>query len=121
MFIVCEYIPGGDLTNLIRNCVSLDLSDIKFYAAEVVAAISILHEQTIIYRDLKPENILLDEEGHIKLIDFGFAKKIGRKKKTHTNCGTAGYMAPEILRKAGHSYEADIWGIGILICELIGG
>ena len=72
---------------------------VKFYAAEILVALEMLHSHNIIYRDLKPENIMIDKEGHIKLIDFGFAKRLSssNKYRTFTNCGTIGYTAPEIL------------------------
>ena len=73
---------------------------------------------------MKPENILIDSEGHVKLIDFGFGKimKDIYSGKTYTNCGTPGYCAPEVMiPSVGHTYKADIWSIGILICEMIGG
>ena len=71
----------------------------KFYAAEIIVALELLHKQNIIYRDLKPENVMIDKEGHIKLIDFGFAKKLHQSNKfrTYTNCGTLGYTSPELL------------------------
>lgn len=77
----------------------------------------------ILYRDLKPENILIDAEGHVKLIDFGFAKQMSnfQKDRAYTNCGTPGYVAPEVLTGQGYNYKADIWSLGILICEMIGG
>lgn len=72
---------------------------------------------------MKPENVVVDKDGHIKLIDFGFAKRLSSTKKhrTNTNCGTLGYTAPEVLlgSSLGYSYEADIWSYGILLCELI--
>jgi serine/threonine protein kinase len=76
---------------------------------------------------LKPENVVIDTYGHIKLIDFGFAKRLSGSSnakhnyKTHTNCGTLGYTAPEVLLNLGSSFEADIWSYGILLCELISG
>lgn len=97
--------------------------DTRFYLAEVVLAVESLHTMNIIYRDLKPENILIDKDGHVSLIDFGFAKQMkNTKTRTFTNCGTPGYCAPEVmLPNNGHTYRADIWSIGILICEMIGG
>ena len=102
---------------------SLTLEDSIFYLAEVLVAIQQLHERNIIYRDLKPENILLDKHGHIKLIDFGFAKQVNNLKshKARTNCGTPAYAAPEVVIGTGYGYKADIWSFGILICELLGG
>lgn len=96
----------------------------RFYLAEIVLAVEQLHLQGIIYRDLKPQNILIDDNGHVKIIDFGFAKKMKNIKtdRSYTNCGTPGYCAPEVmLADVGHTYKADIWSIGILICEMIGG
>ena len=98
--------------------------DTKFYVAEIVLAVESLHQLGILYRDLKPENVLLDKERHIKLIDFGFAKNTDdiQNEKTYTSCGTPGYCAPEVMMATvGHTYKADIWSIGILICEMIGG
>ena len=81
----------------------------------------------MVYRDLKPENVVLDVNGHIKIIDFGFAKRLNSSSnpkhhyRTHTNCGTVGYTAPEVLMNLGASFEADIWSYGILVCEMLSG
>lgn len=101
----------------------LSESAIKFYLAEIVLAIEDLHKNNIIYRDLKPENILIDADGHIRLIDFGFAKMLKdiKKDRAKTNCGTPGYAAPEVMMGIEYNYKVDIWSIGILICELVGG
>lgn len=84
-----------------------------------------LHANKIVYRDLKPDNVVIDKDGHVKLIDFGFAKQVHSKNKfrTFTNCGTLGYTAPEVLLNVnqGYSFQADIWSFGIFICELISG
>lgn len=66
--------------------------------AEVAIALAYLHSKQIVYRDLKPENILIDKDGHVKLVDFGFAKKI-EKNHTLTVCGTPGYLAPEQMAR----------------------
>jgi len=82
-----------------------------------------LHSHRIIYRDLKPENIMLEfTSGHIKLVDFGFAKRLKPyMNKTMTNCGTPAYISPEVLRGGGYSFEVDIWSFGQLIVEIISG
>ena len=84
-----------------------------------------LYGKNIVYRDLKPENVMLDDEGHIKLIDFGFAKKLSSKNgyRTTTNCGTVGYTAPELLISAesGYSFSVDIWGWAVLMVEILTG
>lgn len=74
----------------------------------------------VAYRDLKPENILIDAEGHLKLVDFGFAKKI-QNQETYTLCGTPEYLAPEVIRNTGHGCAVDWWALGILIYEFLVG
>ncbi|CAB4044963.1 cGMP-dependent kinase 1-like isoform X2, partial [Paramuricea clavata] len=93
----------------------------RFYVASVVEAFSYLHGRGIVYRDLKPENMLLDSHGFAKLVDFGFAKKIGFSNKTWTFCGTPEYVPPEIILNKGHDFSADYWSLGILIFELVTG
>ncbi len=80
------------------------------------------------FRDLKPENILLDCNGHVRLIDFGFSKILqSGQDRVKTVCGTPGYAAPEIILQSynnGSGYDgkkADVWSIGALLCEMIGG
>lgn len=74
LFMVMDYIEGGELFSLLRKSQRFPNPVAKFYAAEVTLAVEYLHSHDIIYRDLKPENILLDRNGHIKITDFGFAK-----------------------------------------------
>lgn len=76
LYMLMEFVPGGELFSYLRNRGRFSSSTGLFYSAEIVCAIEYLHSREIVYRDLKPENILLDREGHIKLTDFGFAKKL---------------------------------------------
>lgn len=102
---VFEYLPGQDLFWVLSNEHNLNLKEqgrkpwVTFYAAELIVVLDWLHKQNIVYRDLKPENVMIDEEGHVKLIDFGFAKKLSAPSgRTFTNCGTIGYVAPEVIK-----------------------
>ncbi|MGH0176026.1 UNVERIFIED_CONTAM: hypothetical protein FKN15_024447 [Acipenser sinensis] len=76
LYMLMDYVPGGELFSYLRNMGRFNNSTGLFYSAEIVCAIEYLHSKEIVYRDLKPENILLDRDGHIRLTDFGFAKKL---------------------------------------------
>ena len=121
LFMVLEYVAGGELFTLLANqptgCLSSE--DAKFYGAGVIAGLGALHEKYILYRDLKPENMLIDSEGFIKIIDLGFAKVV--KDRTYTLCGTPEYLAPELVLGKGHGKGVDYWAVGVLIYEMLCG
>jgi len=119
LYLVLEYVCGGEFFTHLRNVGRLANDTARFYAAEVLLAFEYLHSRDIIYRDLKPENLLLDSRGHIKIADFGFAKKI--EYRTYTLCGTPDYLAPEIILNKGHGKAVDWWAFGILIFEMLAG
>lgn len=133
-----EYVVGGELFTHLRRAGRFTNDMTRFYASEIVLAIEYLHSKDIIYRDLKPENLLIDHQGHIKITDFGFAKKVVdrysyKKEKenkgsyslimvrTWTLCGTPEYLAPEIIQSKGHGKAVDWWALGILIFEMLAG
>ena len=119
LFMVMDYIEGGELFSLLRKSQRFPNPVAKFYSAEVILALEYLHSHNIIYRDLKPENILLDRNGHIKLTDFGFAKEV--KTVTWTLCGTPDYIAPEVITTKPYNKSVDWWSLGILIFEMLAG
>lgn len=76
LYMLLEYVVGGELFTHLRRAGRFTNDMTRFYASEIVLAIEYLHSKDIIYRDLKPENLLIDHQGHIKITDFGFAKKV---------------------------------------------
>jgi protein kinase X len=119
LYIVLEYVQGGELFTYLRTVQSLRNEDAIFYSAQVILMFEYLHSKNIVYRDLKPENLLIDAQGYLKLTDFGFAKVI--EGRTYTLCGTPEYLAPEILLQKGHGKPVDWWCLGILIYEMLVG
>ena len=133
LFLLLEFIQGGELWTYMyerrdtyrRNALGgLAMPAIKFICANVLLAFKFMHDRGIAYRDLKPENLMIDTMGFVKLVDFGFAKRIpyfkdGKKKdKTFTLCGTPEYLAPEIVMSKGYDKSVDCWAFGCLLYEL---
>jgi serine/threonine protein kinase len=120
LYLLLEFIPGGELFNYIRRSGKLSTEISRIYSAEIILALEHLHSKKILYRDLKPENILIDETGHVKLTDFGFSKFVPTDR-TMSMCGTPEYIAPEIILNNGHGKAVDWWSLGILIFEMLAG
>ncbi|MCJ1276692.1 serine/threonine protein kinase, AGC [Puttea exsequens] len=121
LYMLLDYCPGGEVFTYLRRARNFDEDTARFYVAEMVLCFEFLHDdQGIAYRDLKPENLLIDAEGHLKLVDFGFAKRI-TTRETYTLCGTPEYLAPEVIRNSGHGTAVDWWALGILLFEFLVG
>lgn len=100
----------------------LDELTAKFYLAEIILGINHLHQHNILYRDLKPENISLDDEGHVKLIDFGLSKQgLVQDFVAMSFCGSPAYLSPELIRGEGATKATDIYTIGTILYEMLTG
>lgn len=119
VYLLLEYIVGGEFFSHLRKVGRLENDAAAFYAAQIGAIFEYCHSKNVIYRDLKPENILINIDGYLKLTDFGFAKVI--EHRTYTLCGTPEYIAPEVLLNKGHGKPVDWWTLGILMYEMIVG
>lgn len=119
LYFLVELALGGELFTYLRRKERFDEQLARFYIASVVLVFQHMHSKSIAYRDLKPENILLDNDGFMKLADFGLAKLV--TDRTWTLCGTPDYLAPEIILSKGHDKAVDYWALGILMYELIAG
>ena len=109
-----ELIQIGELFTLLRT----KKTKAKFYITHIITIFEYLHSKNIIYLDLKPENILINENGYLNLTDFGFPKYLDNEK-TYTLCGTAEYLAPEIILNKGYEKAVDWRMMGILLYEML--
>ena len=119
LYFLLEYCENRDLFSLLIRRKKLKEVEVIYYITNLIKAIKYLHEQRIVHRDIKPENIFLTDKLEVKLGDFGIAKKLSENEIMTNENGTDGYMAPEIFKENGYSFEVDVWAIGIIIYQLI--
>jgi protein kinase X len=121
LYMMMEYVDGGELYRLIQKEGKLNIPLARFYAAQMVLCFEYLHSKNFIYRDLKPENVLVHQSGYLKLSDFGFIKQLKNNERTYTICGTPEYLAPEIIMNKGHGKPVDWYTLGVFLFEMLSG
>lgn len=131
IFIVLDLVTGGELFDKIVKAGRLSEEQALFYFKQLVEGVSYCHKSGVCHRDLKPENLLLDENGNLKISDFGLSSLYvgdadgdgtSRTQILHTTCGTPNYVAPEVLADQGYDgKKADVWSIGVILYVLLAG
>ncbi|KAL1194984.1 CBL-interacting serine/threonine-protein kinase 5 [Cardamine amara subsp. amara] len=124
IFFVMEFVRGGELFCKVSKG-KLHEDAARRYFQQLISAVDFCHSRGVSHRDLKPENLLLDENGDLKISDFGLSalpEQILQDGLLHTQCGTPAYVAPEVLRKKGYDgAKADIWSCGVVLYVLLAG
>ncbi|CAL0317555.1 unnamed protein product [Lupinus luteus] len=125
IFIVLEFVTGGELFDKIVNHGRMSENEARRYFQQLINAVDYCHSRGVFHRDLKPENLLLDTYGNLKVSDFGLSalsKQVRDDGLLHTTCGTPNYVAPEVLNDRGYDgANADLWSCGVILFVLVAG
>jgi len=117
-----EYCPCGDIGDILKKERRFGEEVARIYISEIILALEYLHSKGIIYRDLKPDNIILDEQGHVKLTDFGLSKEgVFDHYNSLSFCGSHAYLAPEMIHGKPHGKSIDWYGLGAILYEFLVG
>ncbi|KAL8527357.1 hypothetical protein ACS0TY_005284 [Phlomoides rotata] len=125
IYIVLEFVTGGELFDKIVNQGRMKEDDARRYFQQLINAVDYCHSRGVFHRDLKPENLLLDAAGNLKVSDFGLSalsQQVRDDGLLHTTCGTPNYVAPEVLNDRGYNgATADLWSCGVILFVLLAG
>ncbi|XP_028097646.1 CBL-interacting protein kinase 23-like isoform X4 [Camellia sinensis] len=125
IYIVLEFVTGGELFDKIASKGRLKEDDARKYFQHLINAVDYCHSRGVFHRDLKPENLLLDAKGVLKVSDFGLsalAQQVQEDGLLHTTCGTPNYVAPEVIKNKGYDgAKADLWSCGVILYLILAG
>jgi len=121
LYMVMDWFSGGELFFHLKKLGRFSENDVRIYAAEIILALTALHENNIVYRDLKPENLLLDSSGHVSLTDFGLAKELAADGLLRSLCGTPEYLSPQVIGGQPYDKSVDFWALGTMLYEFLTG
>ena len=122
LVMIMDYCPNGDLGTHLAREKKFAEDKAKFYIGEILLALEELHKNGILFRDLKPENVVLDKDGHARLTDFGLSKEgVTDEQLSRSFCGSIAYLAPEMLKRSGHTRSVDWYLLGVLFYEMVCG
>lgn len=122
VYILLELCKNKTLSDVMKKRKIINEFEARYYLSQILKAVNFMHKNKIIHRDLKLGNLFLDDGMNIKIGDFGLATIIEFSGQLrYTVCGTPNYIAPEILegKNSGHSYEVDIWAIGVILYTML--
>jgi len=114
---VLNYFEGGDLRYHLSQRAFKEV-EAKFFVACILQGLEYIHEMKIIHRDIKPENLVFGADGYLHITDFGIARH-HRDGNSEDTSGTPGYMAPEVLLKKSHTFNSDLYAVGVILYEVI--
>lgn len=125
VYMILELCPRGSLMDMLKRRKRFTEPEVRFFLLQLLGSLKYMHGKNVIHRDLKLGNIFLDKEMNIKVGDFGLAALlVDENERKMTICGTPNYIAPEVLwgqKEGGHSFEVDLWGVGIIIYAMLVG
>lgn len=122
IFVVMEYVSGGELFDLIAQKGRLPESEARYYFKQIIDGVDYCHHNLVTHRDLKPENLLIDQNKSVKIADFGLSNLMKDGKFLKTSCGSPNYAAPEVVSAKKYSgTEVDTWSCGVIVFALLAG
>ena len=119
LYLVLDYLPGGDLRYYLSKKTKFNESQIKFIISNLILSLKYIHNNNVIHRDIKPENLVYDDRGYMHLTDFGIARKIKNGKNILDKSGTPGYISPEVLLNKPQNFCSDFFSVGVICYELL--